>query len=343
MRHIRYKFSNAYSDYYLAGGLSMLKDIVDLKRTVFITDENIYNLYPQKFKQWNTIVIKSGEQYKIQGTVDGIIAQLIEKEADRKTTLVGVGGGVITDLTGFVASVFMRGIRFGLVPTTLLAMVDASIGGKNGIDVGDYKNLIGIIRQPTFILHDLIFLNTLPQPEWENGFAEIIKHGAIKDATLFKQLEVNSVHSYKTRKKSVCELIERNVILKTKLVQRDEFETGERKLLNFGHTLGHALEKLYTLSHGHAISVGMSVAGLISEQLTGFKSSDRLIAVLEKYGLPTRFTFDNKKVLPLIKMDKKKTGNSIQYVLLDKIGQAIVHDIPIIQLEKWIESIVSAR
>jgi 3-dehydroquinate synthase len=222
-------------------------------------------------------------------------------------------------------------------------MVDASIGGKNGIDVGVYKNMVGIIRQPSFILNDLIFLNTLPQLEWENGFAEIIKHASIKDAALFRQLELNSIKKYQARKKSACDLIERNVILKTKLVKLDEFETGDRKLLNFGHTLGHALENLYNLSHGHAVSIGMSVAGLISEELTGFKDSGRLIALLDKYGLPTEFEFDSKKVLGILKMDKKKKGNSIQYVLLNKIGKAVIKDIQIDNLEKWIESIASAR
>ncbi len=121
-------------------------------------------------------------------------------EADRKTTLIGVGGGVITDITGYVASVYMRGLRFGFVPTSLLALVDASIGGKNGIDVGVYKNMVGIIRQPSFILHDMIFLNTLPQREWENGFAEIIKHACIKDAAMFRELETMSISKYQQKK-----------------------------------------------------------------------------------------------------------------------------------------------
>jgi 3-dehydroquinate synthetase len=203
--------------------------------------------------------------------------------------------------------------------------------------------MVGVIRQPSFILHDLIFLNTLPLTEWENGFAEIIKHACIKDAALFKQLEGNSIKKYRERKKSACDLIGRNVTLKMKLVKQDEFETGDRKLLNFGHTLGHALEKLYKLSHGHAISIGMSVAGLISEQLTGFKESARLIGLLDKYGLPTAFQFESKKVFSVLKMDKKKSGYSIHYVLLNKIGQAAVKEIPIPRLEKWIESIASAR
>ena len=175
-------------------------------------------------------------------------------------------------------------------------MVDASIGGKNGIDVGVYKNMVGIIRQPSFILHDMIFLNSLPQTEWENGFAEIIKHACIKDAAMFKELETNSLKNYQERKTSICELIQRNAIIKNKVVQQDEFEKGERKILNFGHTLGHALENQYELSHGQAISIGMTYACHISEQITGFKETERVVSVLEKYGLPTYANFDKQKV-----------------------------------------------
>jgi 3-dehydroquinate synthase len=189
MKHINYRFSNSSTDYYLAYGISHLKKITDQKATVLITDENVYNAHAKRFKGWNTIVLKPGEEYKVQATVDAVIEKLIEMEADRKTTLVGVGGGVITDITGYVASVYMRGLRFGFVPTSILSLVDASIGGKNGIDVGVYKNMVGVIRQPAFILHDMVFLNSLPKVEWENGFAEIIKHACIKDAAMFAELE----------------------------------------------------------------------------------------------------------------------------------------------------------
>ena len=201
MKKITYKFSNSSTDYYLAYGISHLKKIVDQKNSVIITDENVFYNHPKRFKNWEIIILKPGEEYKSQAAVDLIIEQLIDMEADRKTTLIGVGGGVVTDITGYAASVYMRGIRFGLIPTTLLSMVDASIGGKNGIDVGVYKNLVGTIRQPSFILHDLIFLNSLPQLEWINGFAEIIKHACIKDSSMFKELETNSLKKYQGRKK----------------------------------------------------------------------------------------------------------------------------------------------
>ncbi|MEJ0102306.1 MAG: 3-dehydroquinate synthase [Bacteroidota bacterium] len=339
MKKLRYKFSNSSVDYYLAGGISHLKEIVDRKNAIVVTDENIFNAHTKRFKGWNVIVLKPGEEYKVQETANTVIEQLIAMEADRKTTLIGVGGGVITDMTGYVASVYMRGIKFGFLPTTLLSMVDASIGGKNGIDLGVYKNIVGIIRQPAFILHDLIFLNTLPQSEWENGFAEIIKHACIKDAAMFRQLESNSLKKYQARKKSVCELIQRNAILKTKVVQQDEFEKGDRKLLNFGHTLGHALENQYELSHGQAISIGMTYASHISQQLNGFKDTEKVVNLLEKYGLPTYAKFDKQKVFDVLKMDKKRERAEMNYVLLEKIGKGVITSIKLEELNKIINDL----
>ncbi len=336
MKKLTYKFSNSSTDYYFDYGISHLKEIVDQKNSIIITDQDIFNYHQKRFKNWNVIILKAGEEYKVQTTADSVIEELIAMQADRKTTLIGVGGGVVTDITGYVASVYMRGINFGFVPTTLLSMVDASIGGKNGIDVGVYKNLVGTIRQPSFILHDLIFLNTLPQSEWINGFAEIIKHACIKDVAMFKELEANSLKKYQDRKKSVCELIQRNAILKTKVVQQDEFEKGDRKLLNFGHTLGHALENQYELSHGRAISIGMTYASHISEQITGFKEANRVVNVLEKYGLPTYENFDKQKVFDVLKMDKKRERKEINYVLLERIGKGVIKSIPLKNLEEII-------
>ena len=289
-------------------------------------------LTKKKLKGWKSIVIKAGEQFKNQQTVDSVIQQLIALEADRKTILVGVGGGVVTDITGYVASIYMRGIAFGFVPTSLLAMVDACIGGKNGIDVGVYKNMIGIIRQPSFLLFDSLLLQTLPLNEWKNGFAEIIKHASIKDATMFKQLEDHDLAFYQKKKNELNALIRRNVLLKTRVVQQDEFEQGDRRLLNFGHTLGHALENLYQLSHGEAISIGMQFASSLSKKINGFKNADRVVSLLNQYDLPTAFEFDKDKAIKLLKMDKKKTKDGIHFILLEKIGKAYIQRFSIHQL-----------
>jgi len=336
MNHFNYKFSNSSTNFYMAYGFSYLKKISEPKSTVLITDENVYNAHTKRFKGWNSIILKPGEEYKVQATVDAVIEKLIEMEADRNTTLVGVGGGVITDITGYIASVYMRGIKFGFVPTSVLSMVDASIGGKNGIDVGVYKNMVGIIRQPSFILYDMIFLNTLPDTEWENGFAEIIKHACIKDSAMFSELERNSLKNYQSRQKTVCELIQRNVKIKAAVVKRDEFEKGERRLLNFGHTLGHALETQYELLHGQAISIGMTYACQISEKLTGFKQMERVVGVLEKYNLPTYASFNKQKVFEVLKMDKKRERKEMNYILLERIGKGVIRTISLKQLESII-------
>ncbi len=336
---ITYRFSFADTALYYDHRISDLKNIVDRRSTILITDENIFNAQKLKFKGWNTIVLKPGEEYKIQTTADAVIEQLIGMQADRKTTLVGVGGGVVTDITGYVASIYMRGLRFGFVPSSVLAMVDASIGGKNGIDVGVYKNLVGVIRQPSFILHDLGLLKTLPQQEWVNGFAEIIKHACIRDVVMFRELEANSVDHYQKNKKSVSALVERNATLKANMVRRDEFEKGERRLLNFGHTLGHALENQYELSHGQAISIGMVCAAHISEQLNGFKETARVVRLLEKYDLPAYASYNMKKVMQVLKMDKKRIKKEMNYVLLEKIGKAIVQPISVNRLEKLITAL----
>jgi 3-dehydroquinate synthase len=339
MKTKTFHFSGKPVNYYFDASFDALKNIAPIASSVIITDENIFEAHKKKFKGWTTIVLKSGEQYKVQQTVDVVIDQLIELGADRQTTLIGVGGGVITDITGYVASIYMRGIAVGFVPTSLLAMVDASIGGKNGIDVGLYKNMVGIIRQPNFLLYDTSFLKSLPLTEWQNGFAEIIKHGAIKDAALIKQLQSHTLAKYKKDLSLTAKLVERNVMIKTKVVITDEFERADRKLLNFGHTLGHALENTYELSHGQAISIGMTYAAVIAEQLIHFKGRDTLVALLEKYGLPTYATFNIDKAVSILQKDKKKTKDAVHYILLEKLGKGVIHTIPFVILEKIFKGI----
>jgi len=334
-----YKFSNSSTDFYFDGSISELKDIVDIKHTIVITDENVFKAHTAKFKPFKTIVIPAGEKNKIQKTVDSIILQMIGFEADRRSFIVGVGGGVVTDITGYVASIYMRGIRFGFVPTSLLGLVDASIGGKNGIDVGVYKNIVGFTKQPSFILHDLTFLTTLPEVQWQNGFAEIIKHACIQDADLFKELQSHDLKFYMTNKEETSALIQRNAQIKLNVVQHDEFEKAERRLLNFGHTLGHALENQYKLMHGQAVSIGMVYAGHISEKQLRFKQNPLIKEVLEKYGLPTQFEFDKKKVFDIVKLDKKRDRKEMNYILLNKIGKATIETISLAQLEKFIGSL----
>jgi shikimate kinase / 3-dehydroquinate synthase len=343
MNKVQYTFSGKKTTCYLDADFSYLEKLVDRDQAVLITDEHFFSAQRKRFNGWNTIVIDAGEQYKVQETVNSIIGQLIGFGADRKTWLIGVGGGVVTDLTGYVAAIYMRGLPFGFVPSSILAMVDASIGGKNGIDVGVYKNMVGTIRQPAFLLYDYSLLKSLPKEEWVNGFAEIIKHAAIKDAGLFRELEKNKLTFYQKDKAALARLIRRNVAIKSAVVEKDEFEHGDRRLLNFGHTLGHAVENLYELSHGQAISIGMVAACMISEEFTSFRDTDRVIGTLKKYGLPTQANFDPKEVMNVLRMDKKRVRDSMNYILLNKIGQGVVKVIPIVQLEKLLQSIITAR
>ena len=327
------QFSTKATKFYFDASFSHLEKIVTREKTIIITDDHVFAAHQKKLKNWNTIVLKPGEQYKVQQTVDVIIDQLIAMGADRKTVLVGFGGGVITDITGYVASIYLRGIDVGFIPTSILAMVDAAIGGKNGIDVGLYKNMVGLIRQPSFLIYDYSLLKTLPLSEWQNGFAEIIKHACIKDAVMFKELELNNIKLYKKNNDLLSKLIQKNAMLKAKVVVNDEFEMGDRKLLNFGHTLGHAIENMYELSHGEAISIGMTYASLMSMELKFFKNAEAVVALLNKYGLPTIAKFDAKKAFKILLKDKKKENISINYILLEKIGKAVVQPLLLVQLQ----------
>jgi 3-dehydroquinate synthase len=334
-----FSFSSSTVNYYFNADFNYLEQLVSKDNGVIVTDENVFAKHQKKFKGWKSIIIKAGEQHKVQATVDDIIQQLIDVGADRKTTLVGVGGGVITDITGYVAGIYMRGIAFGFVPTSILSMVDAAIGGKNGIDVGLYKNMVGLIRQPAFLLYDFSFLKSLPKEEWVNGFAEVVKHACIKDAPMFSLLEENKLAHFQKDPENLAKLIQRNVLLKTKVVVADEFEQGERKLLNFGHTLGHAIENLYKIPHGHAVSIGMGVACKFSASELGFKETDRVVKVLKAYGLPPQFEFDKTEAFRILKTDKKKTNQSINYILLKKIGKAEIVPLSFEQIQTLINDL----
>ena len=329
IKKVEHLFSEKQVRYYFDADFSYLEQIVPKEQTILITDENVFASQSAKFSGWKTIVIKPGEEFKQQKAVDKIFQQLIAFEADRKTFIVGVGGGVVTDITGYAASVYMRGLKFGFVPTTILAMVDASIGGKNGVDVGIFKNLVGLIKQPEFLLFDYSLLQTLPQEHWINGFAEIIKHACIKDKDLFEILEHESLEHFQSDRNKLANLIERNVAIKTAVVLKDEFEQADRRLLNFGHTLGHAIENNYQLLHGHAISIGMMAACSISVELNHFDLAEkkRIAGLFHQYGLPSHLQIDNGKIWEILKMDKKRAGKEMNFVLLNKIGDAVVHPI----------------
>lgn len=332
-------FSTKDVTYYFDAAFEHLEKLVPKENTFIITDENVFSKNEKRFKYWKVIVAPAGEQYKNQHTVDTIIEKLVQYGADRKSYIVGVGGGVITDMAGYVASIYMRGVSFGFVPTSILAMVDASIGGKNGVDVGVYKNMVGLIRQPDFLLYDYTLLKTLPKEEWINGFAEIIKHACIKDAAMFTTLEEHKPGDFQKDKALLNKLIQRNALLKSKVVQGDEFEQGERKLLNFGHTLGHAIENTYKLPHGHAVAIGMVAAAYMSANIFKFKDAGRLATLIVKYGLPAFYKFDADKALEMMRADKKRFNNEIHYILLEKIGKGIVKPLTVEEIKPVVKQL----
>ena len=337
-----YTFSQKTVSCYFDADFSAIRELVKDANMVIVTDENVFAQHEQKLSAFPVIKFAAGEEFKNQKTVDYIIQELIKLSVHKNTMLIGVGGGVVTDITGYVAAVYMRGIKFGLVPTSVLAMVDAAIGGKNGIDVGVYKNMVGTIRQPEFIFYDYSFLKTLPVKEWVNGFAEVIKHACIKDELLFKVLEKYSLHEYQADSTLIADLIEKNVEIKTAVVINDEFEKGDRKLLNFGHTIGHAIENLHGIPHGHAVSIGMIAACNLSVQLNDFHADDaaKIVRLLTRYHLPVDVETDHAKVFEVLKMDKKRQGEGVQFILLSSIGKAEIKYISLADLEKHFKEIV---
>ncbi len=341
MRTLSYQFQHSNTKYYLGESLQQLGSYADPSRTVLVVDENVDQHHGQKLAGWRKLVIPDGEENKSGEVLEQIINGLIELEADRKTMLIGIGGGMTTDLTGYAASIYMRGMPVGFVPTTLLAQVDASIGGKNGINHGKHKNMLGTIRQPEFILFDYSLPLTMPAEEWHNGFAEIIKYACILDASLFTYLEENRDKAMQ-RDVAVLEyLVERSVELKTKVVLEDEFETASRRWLNFGHTLGHAVEKIENIAHGRAVAIGMVAAAKISEKLKGLPvdQTNRLIRLINDYQLPVTLTSNKEEVFNIFKLDKKREKDAIHFVLLEEIGKATTQPVPIAELKQMLEEL----
>lgn len=333
-------FETGEVQYFFNRSFGTISSFVLKEETIIITDSHIAALHGNLFDGFKkVIVIPAGEPRKtLEGLAD-ITQQLLEAEVHRKTFVLGVGGGVVTDVTGFIASVYMRGVSFGFVPTSLLGMVDAAVGGKNGVNFGLQKNLLGTINQPKFIFYDTSFLQTLPQDEWSNGFAEVIKYACLFDKALFDELEQHDIAYYQSTANALQELIQRCVGWKNKTVMQDELENDVRKLLNFGHTSGHAIETVYEIPHGQAVALGMMIACRLSEQETGLDATvtQRLDTLLNKYRLPAEKNIDVDNVLSVLKMDKKRTADAISFILLQEIGKAVIKPLSIPTIEQALE------
>jgi len=304
------------------------------RKAIIVTDVNVYRHYHELFPTDRIIQIETGEAVKNLDTVRDIIGKLIEMETDRSVFIIGIGGGIVCDVAGFTASIYERGLRFGFVSTTLLSQVDASVGGKNGVNFEGYKNMVGVFNQPEFVICDPELLKTLPEKELLNGCAEIVKHAAIADEGLFHYLEENYGGILELDKDVIEKVVHDSVRIKSGIVNRDEREMGERRKLNFGHTIGHALEKVTGITHGEAVSIGMAAASKISEKrgLLTKKGRIRIENLLTNLGLPLSIKADKSKIIEALGKDKKREKNDIHFVLLKGIGEAVVENIDIREL-----------
>ncbi len=334
MRTIKVGGKTGTSEIVLGQSISNLGNYCDLENSAIITDANVRAALGNLFPECPTIEIGIGEENKTLATVEKIYEKFLGLGLDRSSCVIGIGGGIVCDVSGFAASTYLRGLKSGFVPTTLLAQVDAGMGGKNGVNFRGYKNLVGTIRQPDFVLCDFELLKTLPQRELRNGFAEIVKHGAIGDAKLFSYLEENHQDALSLHRTAIEKVVYDSLLIKSKIVSADELEKGERRKLNFGHTLGHALEKTAGLPHGEAISIGMAAAAKLSvaKGMLPEEDAERIETLLAKIGLPTKIKADKKAIMDAIEKDKKREGGKLHLVLLEGIGKAKMAEITLREL-----------
>lgn len=308
------------------------------QRALIVTDSNVALLYAARVSasleaagyKTDVFVFPAGERSKRLETVSAVFARLAQNGLTRRDMLVALGGGVAGDLTGFAAATWLRGIDFVQMPTTLLAQVDSSVGGKTGVDIAEGKNLVGAFWQPVRVIADTGTLDTLPQKVFADGMAEVIKTAAIKDSRLFGLLEDGDAMNPSKREEIIAGCID----IKRGVVEQDEREAGERKLLNFGHTIGHALEKYYdytSLTHGFAVAVGMAAITRASERrgLTAAGTYARLTACLDRYRLPLTDPAPEGEYLSGVLLDKKRAGSKIDLVLLREIGDSYIYPIEV--------------
>jgi 3-dehydroquinate synthase len=356
--HLDKKTSSSY-EIYIGNGIIDRMGLLLAKhnwgeRYLIITDDMVAALHGARVQETlkemglkiDVVDFPAGEASKDMQTSLRIVDRLRARGADRTSALIALGGGVVGDITGFVASIYMRGIPYVQVPTTLLAQVDSSIGGKTGIDLANGKNILGTFYQPKGVFIDLAFLKTLEPRELKNGLAEVVKYGIIDDPELFGILESKADAIKKGNADLLEEIVTRSCRIKKGVVEIDELEKGVRRILNFGHTIGHAIETEsgYTISHGDAVSMGMVASATISERMHHLPTEDRerIIALIRAMGLPDRIStsLKPKEIIARMKGDKKKAGDVLNFVLLKKIGMPFVmSDVPEPLIRKTIEEL----
>ena len=321
------------------GGLSEAFNKLEItgRKLCIVTDSNVGPLYAEQVKNelektGNTVYVytfAAGEENKTLDTVQDVYEYLIENHFDRNDCLVALGGGVVGDLTGFSAATYLRGIKFIQVPTSLLAQVDSSIGGKTGVDFRAYKNMVGAFHQPKLVYMNVSTLSTMDERDYLSGMGEVVKHGLIRDKKFFDWLKINHEKICSQDNETLIEMDYHNCRIKGEVVEKDPTEQGIRSLLNFGHTLGHAIEKQKAgeLYHGECVSIGAAAAAYISMK-RGYLTKDDLQTVLDaftSFKLPITVTgVDKEAALAATKSDKKMQGNQIRFILLKSLGEAVV-------------------
>lgn len=302
------------------------------KRVVVVSDTNIDRHYHSLVNRYDHVLIGLGEASKTLVTADAIYKKFISMGVDRSTFVLAIGGGIVTDVAGFVASTYMRGVEFGFVSTSLLGQVDASVGGKNGVNVDGYKNMVGTFTQPRFVVCDVNMLRTLPERELRTGMAEMIKAGIIADGELFSMLERTPLAELAKNPEMLGEVVYRAVKVKADIVERDEREHGDRRKLNLGHTLAHAIEKSSSkMNHGEAVAVGLA---LISEAamhrgILSAADRERICGLLQRTGFDLTPPVAMRTLLKAVAKDKKSEGDMLHVVFPEAVGSCRVERMPL--------------
>ncbi len=325
-------------DIYIGQGLldeagKQIKQVKKVCRAVIITDSNVDTLYSERLKkslekesfQVSKFTFEAGEKSKCASTFIEILEHLATQNITRSDVLIALGGGVVGDITGFAAACYLRGIDFVQIPTTLLAAVDSSVGGKTAIDLKAGKNLAGAFYQPKMVICDTQTFKTLPDKEIACGYAEVIKYAVLFDENFCESLENGNV--------DITDIVEKCVTFKRDIVERDEFDTGERKLLNFGHTSAHGIEKVsdFSVTHGEAVGIGMIIAAKISQNMGICEKGldKRIQRLLERFNLPVSYEISAEQLYDAALMDKKRESSRITLVLPEKMGKCILKQVEV--------------
>lgn len=315
------------SGIYIGPTSDILPGVLPEGRVVVVSDATIDRLYHPMLAPYDTVLIGLGESIKTLQTVESIYRRFIELGVDRSTFVLGIGGGIVTDVTGFAAATYMRGLDFGFVSTTLLGQVDASVGGKNGVNVDGYKNMAGTFTQPKFVICDPEMLRTLSDREFRAGLAEVVKAAIIADADLFSRIEATTFDDLRSNTDLLTDAVSASIRVKADIVERDERESGDRRKLNLGHTLAHAIEKCTNrLNHGEAVAVGMALIADASVKLGVLTAGDRdrIVNVLKNLGFDLTLPVDVKRLLKEVDKDKKNEDGMLRIVVPVGIGDCDV-------------------